>query len=369
MQVKYKNLFVFAVYALIIVRIAWTCYEKAAYNWDTLPYIAIILNADDEDLASVHRKTYAAAQAEIPEQFYQRMVDTTHVLRKTVLNDVTKFFQYTSFFRIKPLYNAFSYAAYKAGIPLTKAPIIPSVFSFLAIAMIIPFWLNKFFAFWLAVVTSLCIMVSPPILEIARLATPDGFGTLVLLIAIFAIKEQVAWYWVTLLLTISILIRVDNILFAVIASAFQAFTLLGSDKSKLPGTAFGMLVLLWGFYAFWIMYSSNFENGFANFYGGLSKKGNPITVITDAATGFNTLQTSYLTVLLAICSIVLFYKTNTGLSFNPAQYVFLMLMVYFVVRFVLFPDLTTRFFLFLYIALILLSLESISARLSAKPTE
>ncbi len=336
------------------------CYEKPSYNWDTLAYMAIVLDVEQDDITKIHQATYRIAQAEIPNDKYTLITDTSHAVKKNVLNNPDKFFQYTSFFRVKPFYIALSYLTYKIGVPLSKAPIIPSVLSFIAISILLAWSFTRTFSMGLALLLSLCIMVSPPVLEAARLATPDALSTFILLFVCYLLLRSTSWAWIFIFLSMSILVRLDNIVFAIIVLCFQFFRPMENDTRKIPWFVFLGLIILWAFAAFLIMKYANIENGFEEFYGGLSKKINPITVIKEAVIGLNTVQTSQLSIILAISAIILFYKKQlTFKSLNPQQYLFLILMSYLVVRYVMFPDLTTRFYLPVYIMSAALALESI----------
>ncbi len=358
----FRKVLVFSIFFLAIVKIAWVCYEKPLYNWDTLAYMAIVLGFEEDDITKIHQSIYNIAQQEIPIDKYALMTDTTHMVKKDVLNHPDKFLQYTSFFRVKPLYTFLSYAAYKVGLPLSKAPFVPSVFSFVAISFLLVWLFSKFFPEWLSAILSLCIVISPPILEAARLATPDALSTLVILIAFCLLMNSSSWVWIIFILSLSILVRVDNIILAGIILFFQYFMLREQAKNKIPHLAFWIIIALWIGFAFWLMVHANIQNGFENFYGGLSKKVNFLMILKESVTGLNTLQTSHLSIVMAICALILFYgKAFSIRSLNQSQYLFLLMIFYLVIRYVMFPDLTTRFFLPVYIISIVLAMEEIPA--------
>src|SRR5690606_27664335 len=114
-----------AIFCLIVGVITYQCYHKPLYNWDTLCYGALILSVEEKDHEKVHETVFALAKEEVPSREFFHMIDTTHQLRKRLLNDSQSFFQFLSYFKIKPLYTFSSYLAYKAGVPLMKAPVVP----------------------------------------------------------------------------------------------------------------------------------------------------------------------------------------------------------------------------------------------------
>ena len=329
-----KNI-IFFLFFVIISRIAWVCYEKPLFNWETLAFRAIVLDVEEDDEVKIHQTTYRKALEEIPSDKYSLMTDTNHSIKKEVLNNSDIFFQYISFFRVKPLYIALPYLSYKVGIPLSKAPILPSVFSFIAIALLLVWSFSKFFTTWLEALLSICIMVSPPIIEAARLATPDALSTFVIIIPCFLLLQSSSWLWIVLVLSISIFVRVDNIIFAVIVMCFQIMRPMEGEKNKISQVVFWGSILFWVLAAFLIMKYANIQNGFEEFYGGLSKKRSPFNILKEVVNGLNTLQTSQLSIILAVTALILFYKQQYRFkSLNQQQYIFLILLVHLVVRFV-----------------------------------
>jgi hypothetical protein len=356
------------IFFVVITRIAWVSYMKPSYNFDTLPYMAVLLNSESSDSVKIHQTIYHVAKAEIPIDQFTLMTDTSIVLRKNVLKSSNQFFQFTSFFRIKPLYTRLSYLAYKMGLPLSKAPIAPSVFSFVAISILLLWFFNSFLKeVWIAALLSLSIMVSPPILEAARLATPDALSTLFLLIASYLFLKSSFWGWTVFVLSLSILVRVDNIIFATIFISFQTFAPSKIGTPKMNKLVFLSSLALWIICALWIMKSANIQNGFESFYGGLSKKMDLMIVLKEAFIGLATLQTSDLSIILGVTAFILFYKTPfTFRSLNLYQYFFLMMATYFMVRYVMFPNLTTRFFLSVYISSVVLAVDAIAKLIKNK---
>ena len=355
----FKHAAVFLLFIVIILRIAWVCYEKPLYNWDTLPYMGVLLDVEDDDVNRIYQNTYRIAREEIPANRYKSLVDTL-AFKNDLLKNPEKFFQFTSFFRIKPFYTALSYSAYKAGVPLSKAPVIPSIISFVMISLLLVWWFSQFFSGWVAALLSLCVMVSPPLLEAARQATPDALSTLITLIAFYLLLNHSPRGWLIFVLSISIAVHVGNVVLAVVIIFFLIFFPSKSQDAKMPRAALLIPVVLWIAYAIWIMSFANIHNGFDLFYGGVSKKTNLLIVFKEAFIGLNTLQSSHLSIVLAISTVILFYGKPFKLkSLTKHQYLFLIMLTYLAARYFMFPDLSTRFYLPIYIMSIVLSLEAI----------
>src|SRR5690554_6050907 len=101
---------------LVAVTVVLTfCYMRPLYNWDMLAYAAVVLDDGQISPDELHEKVYHVASEEIPVEPYSLMADTTHYLRKQVLQSPERFYQFLSFFRVKPLYTALCNFFYSAG--------------------------------------------------------------------------------------------------------------------------------------------------------------------------------------------------------------------------------------------------------------
>lgn len=356
-------------FTAVLLRIAWVCYQKPIYNWDTLAYMAVVLSLTDDDTVRVHHNTYRVAREEIPDHLYALMVDTTHALKKTALNSPAKFFRYTSFFRIKPAFTGASFLAYRAGAPLSKAPMVPSMLSFVGIAFVLLYLLSGPFDSWVAALLSLSIIVSPPMLEAARGAMPDALSALVILIYFCLILKPGPPWLTILILILSILIRLDNIIFAVVAVGYQFLFTLYYGKTKSSLVAVITVTIGWIAYAVWAIDFYKIDVAY-EFYGGVEKMINPGIRIKEIAVGFNTVQTSHLSVVVVVCAVVLFYNKKVNFkNLSRNQHLFLMLMIYSGARYVLFPNLTTRFFLPVYLMAFVLLLFELRTLMASRSDE
>jgi hypothetical protein len=171
--------------------------------------------------------------------------------------------------------------------------------------------------------------------------------------------NHIKWYWVILLLLISVFVRLDNL---VLASMISVSLLFSSSYKRERSMVLIIIACIAAMllYAFIVLKTSEYDNGFESFYGGLYKKGNPLRLLNEAFVGLNTLQTSYLGVV-GISLVALFYKKRRSLrQLDSSQYLFLMVLASSLVRYILFPDLTTRFFLAVYILSWVFIVESIA---------
>src|SRR6185295_12273462 len=112
------------------------------------------------------------------------------------------------------------YAIHKTGIEWVNATLIPSLFSLLAIGLLLFFFAKKYLKEWMAFSVSTVIMLSPPIFQTARLATPDLFAALVLFVAFILILERKKLFAGLILMIFCIFIRIDLILLCLIMIVF-----------------------------------------------------------------------------------------------------------------------------------------------------
>ena len=351
-------------YGLIIVTIVWQCYERPSYNADIMPYMAVVLGYDDSDLTRVHQQAYVIAKEQIPSLYYERITDIHHTFRNEIRNDVDKFFQNVSFFKVKPLYNFSIYIFYKLGASLVKATILPSLLSFLFITALLFYWLNDSMHILKAMLISLGIVISPPVLEAARLSTPDALSTAFVLLSFYLIFKNYNWFWIVLTLSMSIIARLDNIILAFLLLLFYHF-FQSRKESKLTFSRNSIvhiiILIVWTLYGFLIMQYANYQNAFENAFTEMWINKNPFRV---AIKGMTTIQFSYLPTVMIICGVVIFKKRIDSLkSFTQTQWFYLLMVLYIFIKYLAFPNLTTRFYLPVYIVVIVMMVEELFSRI------
>jgi len=199
-------------YFIFILVLALLAYSKRYYNWDMLGYIGCIISIEESNIDSIHSKVYQLAKKDLPAKEYEALIDSNNDYRSRAFQDATYFYGQLNLYRIKPLYVLLIYLFYKIGVPLVTATILPSVLSFVAIGLILFYWMTGYVKKWLACILSALIMLSPPLWEIVLSSTPDAFGDLIVLSAFYLILEKNKILAGLIFLLISIWIRIDFIL-------------------------------------------------------------------------------------------------------------------------------------------------------------
>ncbi len=343
------NILALVAYLVAVIALLVFCYVKPLYNWDMLAYAAVIVDDGEVSHDALQAEVYHMAAEQVPPEAYSMLVDTTHQLRKEVLRNPERFYQFLSYFRIKPLYTGMCSVFYSLGVPLMKATVLPSIIGIFVLSLLLVFRFSRTFPLGVASILGLSVMCVPPVIEVARLSTPDALSTVVLVGAFLVYLSRVKVFWFMLLIALAVLVRLDN----VIPATVLLLSLIVRDNREREGKGFTVatIALLGIFFAYtWIaLRNAEYGNGFEMFYGGLVRKWNPVILVGDALQGIKTLQTSYVAIA-GICFVVLFYRNGFRLAtMERSQLLFVVTTIAFLARYILFPDLTTRFFLSYYI--------------------
>ncbi len=222
------RLLAYILFAGLLIFVCRYHYKHPRYNWDMLPYMAVVLGYDHTE--DVHRQIYSTAKKEIPQQAFHQLTDSTNKYRWSVFQSAQIFTLQLPYYVVKPLYTGLAFIFYKSGIPLTKATVLPSLISFFFIGILFFYWLQKYLPVIVAMIAAAAIAVWGPIMAVAGLSSPDGVSALILLAACFCLVENKNPAWVYVLAFISIFARIDNILPAV----FLIFFMIYKKRSEGP---------------------------------------------------------------------------------------------------------------------------------------
>lgn len=195
-----------------IFLVACYSYRTPEYNFDMLPYIALVVKMENKDIPTIHRATYQSVRENVPPEIYQRLTDSVNPYRKKMKENAAYFFGQLPFYMIKPFYTALIYLFYKAGSSLPHATVLPSIIAYLLTSLLLLYWLEKYLSLAPAVILGLLILFSSPFLAVARMSTPDGLSALLLFSAVYFILEKPAPLPLFLLLAASLFARLDNVI-------------------------------------------------------------------------------------------------------------------------------------------------------------
>ncbi len=334
-------------------------YKKPHYNWDMLAYMALSVNMDHKDIQEVHTITYQSAKENIPAYEYGLLVQSNDGHREKLADSAGLFYNNLSFYVVKPLYNLSVYAAYKAGVPLPRATILPGVLAFLLTGLILFYWLRKYLSLLFAFIASLLLMYSGFMIHTARISSPDSLSALVLFIAFYFMAERRNFVVMFLLLLLAVFIRVDNTLTALLILGFLSFT--GSKEKRLPlswllamflmlGISFFIITAMSGRFGWGGLFYPKFLhylNEAGSYQQSFSLKTYLSLMYSKAITG---MVFSHQTIFALLTLLMLINPSPFRLrTLNPGQALALLLPVIILVRFIFFPDISDRFYTAFYL--------------------
>lgn len=184
------------------------------YNWDMLPYMALIKKMDGvKNFDQIHSTVYNTVQKNLPKKKYEDLVDPAQPYRVKMQKDAAAFESQLPFFDIKPIYLLIAFIFYKLGVSLSYATVLPSVVSFFFINVVSFFWCRKFNLptnISVLILILICIVSFP----LAIRSNPDTLACLFLLISSYFFLETDNLLYSILFLLLSVLTRPENIIFS-----------------------------------------------------------------------------------------------------------------------------------------------------------
>lgn len=185
---------------------------KPDYNWDSIPYMNLVLKYDGVENDSIrHAETYKTLHAQVPEEEWKKLAETDHWYRLRNYQSWEVGTETLPFYSIKPLYIVNCWVFYKMGFDLYDSTWIPNFFCYFFIALAFFIYIDSKKNYWIAFFATLFIMLTPFFLELSILSTPDALGTLIFM-AITILYLEKRSMWIILGASIAaILIRPDHL--------------------------------------------------------------------------------------------------------------------------------------------------------------
>jgi hypothetical protein len=356
---RVKKICIWLAYIFCISLVAFYSIKKPEYNWDMLGYMALVLRMENKNIDEIHRMTYENARENIPAESYQRLTDSSNAYRKKMKEHATEFYQQLPFYIVKPLYIVSVYLFYKAGVSLPRSTVLPSVLSYFVIGIFLLFWLQQIVSLFYASCIGLLLMISPPFLMVAKLSTPDGLSALLIFSAFYFLIGKPSFKAMSIFLLLSMLARLDNILLA--SALLFLLMLIDNSNGKLSVSKYTPVILSMAGCFFcitatvrsfgWSLFYYPSFMGYLHLAAGL-KTGflfpDYLHLLYSAA--INGFYHAYFPFFL-LAGIFFAYKKRIGSLKNPNQdlLVYFCLLLVSLLRFLLQPDLSDRFFIAYYL--------------------
>ncbi len=375
MQTRTGNgLFSFLLYMLLTLCLLPMCifaFRHPSYNWDMIGYMAIIAKMDQQrETKEIHAVVYDVAKKEIPDEKYKMLVDASSH-REKFATDPASFEKVLPIFIVKPLYTTMGYLFFKAGLSLTSATVLPSIIAYLFIGLFLLYWLKRYTGPVVAFFVVFFIMYAQLVVNMAKLSTPDCLSGLLLLMASYLILEKRNAWLLFSLFVLAILTRLDNVIFAFFSIAFLAF----NPRQKLLSRKQFLLMSL-GFAAVYLLVVSlTFSFGWDLSYYSRYSRHMDFSGDFDQPASFTrhmALVYSKLITMLFSFHFMLFMALATILvgrsffSFRKLEFelLFLVLLIGTIgIRFVLLPDLSDRFYFWIYLLILILLVKQFFPRM------
>jgi hypothetical protein len=362
----------YSLYTAFLLLWCFYGYKKPGYNWDIFPYMGVVLSHEQPG-QPVHNQVYTTAKEQMPRAAYALLTDSTHPYRHKMATDPAEFTLQLPYYVVKPLYTRMAYLFYKAGVPLTRATVLPSLLAYFLLCLLIFHWLKQYLALWVAGLLGFLLAVWGPLLAASGLSTPDCLSALLLVSAVYCLVERRSLWLVYLFLLLSVFARIDNIL-----PCFFILTLLVLTRKPEQRLSFKNYILMvsgavlgylyvcldvkefgWHF-TFYPTFFRHMNTGY-DMHASFSAAGYVALVKSQLMTGL------YYSSIVLFAVLTVFYLYKPGLlKFNHLhleQKLVLMFWMLIVLRFLLQPVMADRFYLPYYVCiLVFLARKHLSVR-------
>jgi hypothetical protein len=241
-----------AVVGIYLVLLTWLSsrpYFHSLYDMDMMGYIGNAVAISGASIREIHDTAYRALNAEAPPAAREHLLGRDKAgptsqweSRQDRAVDAGHFAEYLPCFAVRPIFNELIYLLhYKLGVGLVKASIVIPVASYWLIGALVFLWLGRYTGLERAAAGSFLLMLSPPILDLARFNTPDALACLVSLAALYLIFERNRMFWGLTLLLLSVYVRTDNALLAVAVLGYCC--VVTRQLEKIPAAVLALLAV------------------------------------------------------------------------------------------------------------------------------
>jgi hypothetical protein len=360
-----KRFFLRLAYPLLLVLLlpaAIYIYKNPAYNFDMLGYMALVIKMDQQGSnEQIHEITYSVARANLPVEEYSKLTETPSYRKKFEI-EASQFEKILPNYVVKPLYLWTCWLFYKTGVSLPMATVLPSIISYVFLGLLLFHWLSKYLNAAVALMGTGLLMYSTFITAIARLSTPDLLSAVFLLVGFYFILERKSLIGMVIFFLLSILARADNIIPCFFIIAFLSFSKKWKSISRkqffvmaacfvvsyvliiLPVRQFGWSIFYYSEYIKHIDYSRDFDQ--------------PVTLSSHLSLAYSKLITAFVSTSFTFFAFLgLLVLVNKKFSFTNISFdqSFLLLLGSIgLVKFLLLPDLSDRFYIGFYLVIIIL---------------
>lgn len=358
-----KGIF-FVVVAVSLLPACLFAFRRPAYNWDMLPYMAIVLKMDKPwlNMEGIHTLTYQMASQKVPETDYRLLKEGNY--RKKMAANAAAFGEQLPFYSVKPLYVGMIYLLYKTGFSLVSSTMLPSIIAYFFLGLLLFYWMGRYLRPLFALLGSVLVMYTPFMIRIAGLSSPDALSSFLLFAAFYFIIEKPSLILLFIFFLLAIGARLDHIITCLIILSFLFFYRKWEKRMTLLqyATMVGAVVVCyfvitwftvrpWGWnIAFYPAFAHNLNLTYQH-NRAFSLRKYAALAYSRAITGVVYYQFTLFAFLALLPAIPVFKrKGKPGL-----EHWFALLLIFIILfRFALYPALADRFYASFYLCILLL---------------
>ena len=122
--------------------------------------------------------------------------------------------QQLNFYTVKPLYIFMLYLLARICGDFVTASILISALAYAGVCAIAWLWLKPYLTPGVHLLASLLIVITPALVDLARLSSPDSLSTLLTVVGLYLIAERHQYLWGSLVFFVDLAVRPDALIIA-----------------------------------------------------------------------------------------------------------------------------------------------------------
>jgi hypothetical protein len=337
------------IYFTLVVILCFLINKKRHYDFDQMMYAACAIENKDMSAGDLHYKTYELVRRDLGDAYFKRFTDSSNYYRKMVFESADNFYSQLPLYKIKYLYVAMLRTGWHFNISPFLFSTLLNVFCFVVLAMLVFYVLAKKIGFMLGAFFATSIILMPAVLEVATYNSPDLLtGLLFFSATVMLMRNRFSRYISILLFCLLVLTRPENIVFV---SCFCLLALICKDKNYDLKFILPLLILCWIAYCVLTElvqpypYSILYRHSFSGYIPDLQNAESGLS-IREYSYGlrflFNSIFHSGFAMIVLFLGLIFFRSSkNTDRSILLISASILLSLV---LRCLLFPDVTMRFY-------------------------
>jgi hypothetical protein len=199
-------------------------FQHAEHDWDLPGYMGAVLNIEHNDPKYIHQTTYTELQQQTTAQEFNAIIGHGEGYRYAQCQNEQYFYSQLQYYDAKIAYVIACFILFKLGFSLINAILLVNVLAYslasLCIWEILKFSLKHQL---LAFLGTWAMLLWPWMTDLVKIASPDALSLMILLGFYYAYVKKMPWALLSFLLMLSVLIRPDNLIFAILAFALLWF--------------------------------------------------------------------------------------------------------------------------------------------------